>query len=235
LIAGTAILLVESDRPLGQALARELAADGFRIRLARSAGHARSLSSQGPPALVLMGGLEGTQTAAMLLAEIRGQDGHAGWEDRDLPVLVFGKATSGLEVLRAFDAGADDFMAMPIAYLELRARIRAILRRTSAPASATEHTLAFGPLTVDLATRRVTLLGQALELPRMEFELLARLIRQPETVLTRHELLLDVWGRGLGGQSRTLDTHASRLRRRLGAVSPERWIPGVRGVGYRLI
>ena len=171
----------------------------------------------------------------MLLAQIRGHDGHAGWENRDLPVLVFARASSGLEVLRAFDAGADDFMAMPIAYLELRARILAILRRTSASVSAAEHILSFGPLTVDLANRRVALPGHTLELPQMEFELLARLIRQPESVLTRGELLLDVWGRGPGGESRTLDTHASRLRRRLGAVSPERWIPSVRGVGYRLI
>ena len=133
LTPGTPILLVESDRSLGQALARELAADGFHVRVARSAEHARSLSGQGAIALALLGGLEGTRTATALLAEIRGRGGHPGWENRDVPALVFAEVASGLEVLRAFDAGADDFMAAPAAYLELRARMRAILRRASPP------------------------------------------------------------------------------------------------------
>ncbi len=149
------------------------------------------------------------------------------------PFSCSAAVTSGLEVLRAFDAGADDFMATPVAYLELRARIRAILRRASA--SATKRVLVVGPLAVDLDAHRVTLGGQAIDLCRTEFELLARLIRHPDSVLTRGELLLDVWGRGPGWQSRTLDTHASRLRRKLWAASPECWIPSVRGVGYRLI
>jgi DNA-binding response OmpR family regulator len=232
-IAGPAILLVESDPLLGEALERELAADGFGVRLARSAEHARSLAAHRPPRLAVLGQIDPARPATMLLEEIRGRGGHPGWTNRQLPVLVLGAANGGLEALRAFDAGADDFMGRPFSYLELRARMWAILRRASDPSS--RRLLQAGPLDVDLDARRATLGNQALDLCRMEFNLLAALTGDPERVFTRGELLLAVWGHSPGGHTRTLDTHASRLRRKLAAASGESWIANVRGVGYRLI
>lgn len=232
--SGSPILLLESDRNLGEMLARELAADDFSVRLARSTDHARSLAAQGPLTLAVLGGSEQPGEARTFLSEIRsGGDDRHRWENRDLPIVVLGDGSSALEVLRAFDAGADDFLARPVSYLELRARLRAILRRSSnAPR---DRVLRVGALGIDLDSRTVTVHDHAIELCRTEFELLAQLAREPGRVLTRSELLFDIWGRGAAGSSRTLDTHASRLRRKLGAVSAEQWIPSVRGVGYRLI
>jgi DNA-binding response OmpR family regulator len=230
---GPPILLVLSDRPLGHALARELGADGFGVELARTAEHARRLALRRPPSLALLGPLGCGSPETTLLREIRACAEREGSWDSALPVLVLGLEAGRLEALRALDAGADDFMAVPFAYLELRARLRAILRRASA--APTRRLLRAGSLQIDLDARRACLRDRELELCRIEFDLLAHLARDPGRVFTREDLLLSVWGYPAGATTRTLDTHASSLRRKLAMGSDERWIAGVRGIGYRLI
>jgi DNA-binding response OmpR family regulator len=224
------ILLVLSDRPLGEALTRELSADGFGVELAHSAAHARSLARRRPPRLALLGPGD---PVTELLAEIRAPRQDEGTWDRALPVLVIGRESGGLEALRLLEAGADDFMAVPVSYLELRARLRGILRRASAAPS--HRLLRVGPLRLDLDARRAGLKGRELELCRIEFDLLAHLARDPQRAFTREELLRAVWGYPADAVTRTLDTHASSLRRKLAVPSGERWIASVRGIGYRLI
>jgi DNA-binding response OmpR family regulator len=121
---------------------------------------------------------------------------------------------------------------MPLGYLELRARLRAVLRRVTPPTVSSEH-LEVGPLQVDLRRRSATLSGQDLELRRMEFELLAHLARDPDRAFARSELLREIWGYRSDGSSRTVDTHASRLRRKMRRPRGN-WVIGVWGVGYRL-
>jgi len=227
------ILLVTSDRPLREALVRELSADGYPTAPAQSARHARSLASLEPPGLVLIGPLEIPGDVTALVREIRAPSASDGcWADH-LPVIVLGSGAGGIETLRAFDAGADDFLPAPHLYLELRARLGALLRRASARMG--HRTLRVGSLLLDLEARRASVSGRPLELCRIEFEMLARLASDPERAFTRGELLLEIWGYPAGTATRTLDTHACRLRRKLDAASPGPWIPGVRGVGYRLI
>ena len=123
------ILVVESDPQLGRAILEQLHADGYRAELARSAEHARVLANRNGPKLVVLGDLDSSRGALELLEEIRAADrGHVPWE-RGLPAIVVGPQSEELDMLRAFEAGADDFLARPARYLELRARLRATRRQ----------------------------------------------------------------------------------------------------------
>jgi DNA-binding response OmpR family regulator len=231
--AAAPILVVESDRHLGQAIAEQLIADGFNVELARTAEHARVLAGASAPKLAVLGWLDSPSGTLELLREIR-RTGDAGapW-DGALPAIVLGAHARELDMLRAFEAGADDFIARAATYIELRARLRAILRR-SASAPALAPLIEVGPLAIDTRAHAVTVDGTEVCLRRMEFELLVHLAREPQRVFAKAELLRAVWGYRSAGSTRTLDSHASRLRRKLAPDGTRRWVISVWGVGYRL-
>jgi DNA-binding response OmpR family regulator len=227
------ILVVESDRDLGRAIVEQLAADGYRTELARTAEHARILARANAPSLAVLGSVDSQHGALELLEEIRIRGSAEALWDRTLPAIVLGSGTRALDLLRAFDAGADDYLAKPARYLELRARIRAVLRRSESAARPGEL-LEVGPLAIDTCAHAVALDGRTVGLRRMEFELLLHLASDPGRVFTKDELLRAVWGYRSSAATRTLDSHASRLRRKLAAQDGRRWVVNVWGVGYRL-
>jgi DNA-binding response OmpR family regulator len=151
----------------------------------------------------------------------------------DVPVIVLGEPESDtVDRVRALERGCDDFLVRPFAYEELLARIRAVLRR-STPAG--HEVRRAGLITVDLATRSVLVAEAAVSLAGKEYELLLKLMTDPTRVFTKEQLLREVWGFRSLGRTRTLDSHASRLRRKLAAVGAGSVVVNVWGVGYRLL
>ena len=151
----------------------------------------------------------------------------------DVPVIVIGAPGSDtVDRVRAFERGCDDFVARPFDYEELLARIRAVLRRTAAPRD--DGVRVAGPIRVDEVTRTVTVADRIVRLAGKEYELLLKLMSEPNRVWTKEQLLRDVWGFRALGRTRTLDSHASRLRRKLQFRGEGRFVVNVWGVGYRL-
>jgi DNA-binding response OmpR family regulator len=151
---------------------------------------------------------------------------------RNLLVILLAPSSDLIDRVRALDRGADDVVGRPFAYEELLARIRALLRRsTSTPAEV----LVAGDLVVDRRTRRVSVRDTIVPVSAKEFELLARLAVEPHRVFTKEQLLREVWGFRSLGRTGTLDSHASRLRRKLTAAGAGSVVVNVWGVGYRLM
>jgi DNA-binding response OmpR family regulator len=134
--------------------------------------------------------------------------------------------------VRGFARGCDDYVVRPFVYDELLARMRAVLRRSSGPRHS--H-LTVRDLEIDLAARVVTVSGEPVQLSAKEYELLVALAEDPQRVFKKEDLLRDVWGFRSLGRTRTLDSHASRLRRKLNAAGETAYVLNVWGVGYRLV
>ena len=202
----TTVLLTEHEPATRGLLERQLRDDGFELALPGSA-----------PDLVLAGND----------AELERWCGQA-------PVIVLGPAEAEPdERVRAFRRGCDDYLARPFHYDELVERMRAVLRRTGGVPAAR---VAAGPLTIDRRARLVTVCGTRVELAQKEYELLLHLANEPERVFTKDELLRDVWGYRTRSRTRTLDAHASRLRRKLRVAAPDaQLVENQWGVGYRLL
>lgn len=226
------LLIVEDHLPTLKFLADNLAADGYDLLEAESAAEGRRhMESHFPDLAIVDLGLPDSD-GLELLRLVREADRVAGQLDPDLPLLVLTGRAGDLDRLRAFDRGADDYVTKPFSYQELHARILALLRRTRRRPGTGR--LRIGPLELDAIARQVWLRGEPLELSKKEFALLRALAAEPHRVYTREELLRGVWGFRAMGHTRTLDSHAFRLRKKLN-VGGDRFVVNVWGVGYRLL
>jgi DNA-binding response OmpR family regulator len=226
-----ALLLAEAEPGTRDFLERHLAGEGFEVLGVGAQELALELAERARPDLVLVGGLEDGSAPEVCRRLREGEPGRC-W-DRDVPVIVLGEdRADAVDRVQAFERGCDDFVQRPFHYEELVARIHAVLRRTR---RETHERLAAGPLAIDRATRRVTVRGFPVALAAKEFELVSKLATDPTRVFTKEELLRDVWGFVSLGRTRTLDSHASRLRRKLALAGAENCVLNVWGVGYRLL
>ena len=226
-----ALLLAEAEPGTREFLERHLASDGFRVHGAGAKVEALELAERERPDIVLVGALLDASGLEICRRLREGEPGRS-W-DRDVPVIVLGEARAdAVDRVHAFARGCDDFVPRPFHYEELVARIHAVLRRTQ---PAGRDRLAAGPVAIDRTTRRVTVHGLAVALSAKEYEFLVKLAAEPTRVFTKEELLRDVWGFRSLGRTRTLDSHASRLRRKLARAGAEECVLNVWGVGYRLL
>ncbi len=221
-----AILLIEDDAAIRSALSRALSERGHAVQW-QPAGLSglQSVIDDRPDVVLLDLGLpdlDGLQVLSMLRAV------------SDVPVIVVTARDDDSDIVRALDAGADDFVTKPFGADQLEARIRAVLRRSAAPRS--DGPITVGGLAIDARTRTATLDGRTLDLSRKEFDLLHMLAQRPGEVISKRELLAEVWRQPYGGGDRTVDVHLSWLRRKLGESAAEpRYLHSSRGVGVRLL
>lgn len=220
------VLLIEDDAAIRTALTRGL----------RERGHAVSSSGTGmdglrqalaehPDLVVLDLGLpdlDGGEVLRMLRAVSR------------TPVIVATARDQESDIVRLLDAGADDYVVKPFSAAQLDARIRAVLRRLGE--SRTDESVVVGELRLDPRSREATLAGTPLDLSPREFDLLHYLAARQGKVVSKRELLVEVWQVPYGGADKTVDVHLSWLRRKLGETAQEpRYLQTVRGVGVKLV
>jgi DNA-binding response OmpR family regulator len=226
------LLLIEDDAVLRTFLADHLTADGYDVVLAETLRDGlRRIEHGRPDAVVLDLGLP-DGSGLEVLSRVRTADGIVSRLDPSLPLLVLSGRATEVDRVRGFERGADDFVSKPFSYGELRLRIAALLRRTRERRG--QGRLRVGELEVDPDSREVRLRGRRIDLSQKEFALLRALAAEPTRVLTKEELLRDVWGYRSLGTTRTLDSHACRLRHKLSAQG-DAFVVNVWGVGYRLV
>ncbi|MFE3449187.1 response regulator transcription factor [Nonomuraea sp. NPDC059194] len=220
------ILLIEDDATIRTALSRGLRELGHAVSSSPNALDGLRLAVQDRPDLVVLDlglpDLDGVDLLRMLRAVSK------------VPVIVATARDGDAEMVPVLDAGADDYVVKPYSSAQLDARIRAVLRRSGDVREKLE--LEVGELLLDPRARTATLAGVALDLTPREFDVLHYLAARPGEVVTKRELLTEVWQVPYGGADKTVDVHLSWLRRKLGetAASP-RYLHTVRGVGVKLV
>src|SRR3954451_17474223 len=219
-----ALLVAEPEPATREFLERHLLDDGFDVLGAEAEREALELAERLKPSWLL--------SSPELCRRLREGEPGRSW-DRDVPVIVLGVTEADpVDRVRAFDRGCDDYVPRPFHYDELLARIRAVLRRTS---PSVRDRLEAGPVVVALVYTRAAGPRRSLPLPAKEYDLLAKLATEPERVFTKEQLLREVWGYRSLGRTRTLDSHASRLRRKLRHAGAGPCVVNIWGVGYRLL
>jgi two-component system response regulator MprA len=219
------ILVVDDERAVREALDRALRLDGFEVTLAPDGEEAlRALADTRPDAIVLdvlMPGLDGLEVCQVMRR----------MGDRT-PVLMLTARDAVSDRVAGLDAGADDYLVKPFALEELRARLRALLRRAASDAG--ERPLRFQDLVLDPASREARRGDRTMQLTRTEYLLLELLLLNPRRVLTREQIMDRVWGYDFGSTSNPLEVYVGYLRRKTEAGGEPRLIHTIRGVGYVL-
>jgi two-component system, OmpR family, phosphate regulon response regulator PhoB len=219
------ILIVEDEPAIAELIAVNLRHNGFQPVWAEDGNVAQRELDAGLPDAILLDWMLPGQSGLALARKWRGDA-----RTRDIPILMLTARGDEPDKVAGLDAGADDYITKPFSTQELLARIRAVLRRR-APEPADE-TLEVAGLKLDSATHRVSWQGRTLKLGPTEFRLLQHLMKYPERVHSRSQLLDKVWGDHVFIEERTVDVHVKRLRESLGPAGT--LVETVRGAGYRL-
>ncbi len=224
----TSVLVVEDDDAIRAAVRRGLSERGYAVAVAGTgmAGLEHVIADH-PQVVLLDLGLPDVG-GLTLIPMIRAAS--------DVPIIVLTAQDDDPTMVKALDAGADDYVVKPFGSDQVAARIRAVLRRGGRAAAEALEPVRVGELMIDERARIAARAGEPLDLARKEFDLLLALANRAGEVVTRRELLSEVWQQAYGGADRTVDVHLSWLRRKLGETAAEpRYLISVRGVGVRLV
>jgi two-component system, OmpR family, KDP operon response regulator KdpE len=220
------IILIEDDLEIRRLVAGALAKEGHDVETAATAMSGLELGIRNNPDLVVMDlglpDLDGNELLRMIRAISL------------VPVMVITARGADDAVVRTLDAGADDYLIKPFSVAQLLARVRALLRR-GIPGGGSDR-ITVGGLIIDISAREAALDGTVLDLSPKEFDLLRSLAERQGEVITKRELLAEVWREPYGGSERTIDVHLSWLRKKLGETASEpRYLRTVHGVGIKLV
>jgi DNA-binding response OmpR family regulator len=230
------ILVVEDDAPLRETLTYNLRGEGYQVLIATDGVTALEIARQKPVSLVLLDLMLPRLDGLEVCRQLRSRP-----ETAKIAILMLTARVEETDKVVGLELGADDYVTKPYAWNELRARIRALLRRGAQKGPAGQETpgdegrqLAAGDLKIDLDRREVLRRGEEVTLPARLFDLLVYFVRNRGNVLTRDRLLENVWGYDYEGDTRTIDVHIRWLRERIedDPANPQ-LIQTVRGVGYR--
>ncbi len=221
------IFCVEDDSNIRELVVYTLETTGFKARGfedGRSFLEALALET---PELVLMDIMLPGEDGLSLLKKLK-----SSTKTREIPVIMVTAKGAEYDKVKGLDLGADDYVAKPFGMMELVSRIKAVLRRTLKSGQETQDIMKAGELELDTKKHEVTAAGEVVNLTLKEYELLKRLMKNPNIVMTRDCLLEDIWGYDFDGETRTVDVHVRTLRQKLGTCGE--MIETVRGVGYRM-
>ncbi len=229
------ILIVEDEEKIARFVTLELEHEGYQVEHAADGRTAVDLALERDYDLILLDVLLPQLNGMEVLRRVR--------KHKDVPVIMVTARDAVMDKVAGLDAGADDYLAKPFGMMELISRVNALLRRASRPSQgAAEEVaepsdlMAVGAIKLSPSARTVVANGREVNLTRKEFDLLRTLMENKGRVLTREQLLEQVWGVSFVGETRTVDMHVKTLRRKLAEAAPgsEEAVATVRGVGYRL-
>ena len=218
------ILLVEDNRRLNQSLKQSLTEDGYAVDSAFTGPDGEELAAMTPFDAIILDVMLPGKDGMAVCRELRRQR-------VTTPILMLTARDTVEDRVEGLDSGADDYLVKPFALVELRARLRALLRRDSAEKSSI---LAIADLTLDPATHRVERAGQEIELTTKEYSLLEYFMRNPNRIITREMAETHIWNYDFDGTSNVVDVYIRRLRRKIDDPFELKLFDTVRGAGYRI-
>lgn len=221
------IFCVEDDGNIRELVVYTLESTGMKARGFEDGEKFMEALALETPELILLDIMLPGQDGMELLKRLRSSAG-----TREIPVIMVTAKGSEYDKVMGLDSGADDYITKPFGMMELVSRVKAVLRRTSKDDGRKDEKIALGEIEIDVKKHEVCTAGQTVNLTLKEYELLKLLMCNPDVVLTRDQLLEDIWGYDFDGETRTVDVHVRTLRQKLGSFGGQ--IETVRGVGYRM-
>ncbi len=221
------IFCVEDDGNIRELVIYTLETTGFQARGFEDGKSFLEALALETPELVLMDIMLPGEDGLSLLRKMK-----SSAKTKDIPAIMVTAKGAEYDKVKGLDLGADDYVTKPFGMMELVSRIKAVLRRSGNAVRETEDMITMGELEINTKKHEVTVAGEVVNLTLKEYELLKRLMKNPNIVMTRDCLLEDIWGYDFGGETRTVDVHVRTLRQKLGNCGDK--IETVRGVGYRM-